>query len=33
VERIEKVEDTLKEGEIIEVKLIAVDPKTGKLKL
>jgi len=32
-ERVEKVEDVLKEGEIIEVKLIAVDPKTGKLKL
>jgi len=32
-ERVEKVEDVLKEGEIIDVKLIAVDPKTGKLKL
>lgn len=32
-ERVEKVEDVLKEGEEIEVKLIAVDPKTGKLKL
>ncbi|MGB0882399.1 MAG: polyribonucleotide nucleotidyltransferase, partial [Vicingaceae bacterium] len=32
-ERVEKVEDELKEGEMIEVKLIAVDPKTGKLKL
>jgi polyribonucleotide nucleotidyltransferase len=31
--RLEKVEDALKEGEMIEVKLIAVDPKTGKLKL
>mgnify|MGYP002713081758 FL=1 len=32
-ERVEKVEDVLKEGEEIEVKLIAIDPKTGKLKL
>jgi polyribonucleotide nucleotidyltransferase len=32
-ERVDKVEDVLKEGEMIEVKLIAVDPKTGKLKL
>ncbi|MCO6500458.1 MAG: polyribonucleotide nucleotidyltransferase [Vicingus serpentipes] len=32
-ERVENVEDVLKEGEEIEVKLIAVDPKTGKLKL
>ena len=32
-ERVEKVEDVLKEGEMIDVKLIAVDPKTGKLKL
>ena len=32
-ERVEKVEDELKEGEEIEVKLIAIDPKTGKLKL
>lgn len=32
-ERVEKVEDELKEGQEIEVKLIAVDPKTGKLKL
>ncbi len=32
-ERVEKVEDVLKEGEEIDVKLIAVDPKTGKLKL
>ncbi len=31
--RIEKVEDVLKEGQIIEVKLIEVDKKTGKLKL
>ena len=32
-DRVEKVEDVLKEGEEIEVKLIAIDPKTGKLKL
>ena len=32
-ERVEKVEDVLKEGEEIEVKLIDVDAKTGKLKL
>lgn len=31
--RIEKVEDVLKEGQEIEVKLIEVDPKSGKLKL
>lgn len=31
--RVTNVEDELKEGEIVEVKLIAVDPKTGKLKL
>jgi polyribonucleotide nucleotidyltransferase len=31
--RINKVEDVLKEGEEIEVKLIDVDPKSGKLKL
>ncbi len=31
--RIEKVEDVLKEGQIIEVKLIEIDKKTGKLKL
>lgn len=31
--RIEKVEDVLKEGDKIEVKLIEVDPKTGKLRL
>ncbi|MBE0676854.1 MAG: polyribonucleotide nucleotidyltransferase, partial [Bacteroidales bacterium] len=29
----EKVEDVLKEGQEIEVKLIEIDPKTGKLKL
>ncbi len=31
--RIEKVEDVLKEGEQVEVKLIEVDEKTGKLRL
>lgn len=31
--RIEKVEDVLKEGQELEVKLIDVDKKTGKLKL
>lgn len=31
--RLEKVEEVLKEGDVIEVKLIAVDEKTGKLKL
>ena len=31
--RVEKVEDVLKEGDIVEVKLIEVDKKTGKLKL
>lgn len=31
--RLEKVEDALKEGQVIEVKLIEVDKKTGKLKL
>ncbi len=32
-ERIEKAEDFIKEGEMIEVKLIGTDPKTGKYKL
>jgi polyribonucleotide nucleotidyltransferase len=32
-ERLEKVEDALKVGDEVEVKLIEVDPKTGKLKL
>ena len=32
-ERVEKVEDVLKEGDEIEVKLISIDPKSGKLKL
>jgi len=31
--RLEKVEDTLKVGDAIKVKLIGTDPKTGKLRL
>ena len=31
--RVEKVEDVLKEGQEIEVKLISIDSKSGKLKL
>lgn len=31
--RLEKVEEVLKEGDEIQVKLIAIDPKTGKYKL
>lgn len=31
--RVEKVETELKEGDMVEVKLIAIDPKTRKLKL
>ncbi len=31
--RVEKVEDVLKEGDMVEVKLIEIDKKTGKLKL
>ncbi len=31
--KVAKVEDVLKEGDEVEVKLIDVDPKTGKLKL
>ena len=31
--KVDKVEDELKEGEMVEVKLIAIDPKTKKLKL
>jgi len=31
--RVEKVEDVLKEGDEIEVKLIEIDKKTGKMKL
>ena len=32
-ERVEKVEDILKEGDEIQVKLIAIDEKSGKIKL
>ncbi len=32
-DRVENVEDVLKEGERIQVKLLEVDPKTGKLRL
>ena len=32
-ERVESAEDFIKEGEEIEVKLIGVDERTGKLKL
>lgn len=32
-ERVENAEDFAKEGDMIEVKLIGTDPKTGKLKL
>ena len=32
-ERVENVEDVLKEGEEIEVKLVAIDEKSGKIKL
>jgi polyribonucleotide nucleotidyltransferase len=31
--KIDKVEDVLKEGQEIEVKIIDIDPKTGKMKL
>jgi polyribonucleotide nucleotidyltransferase len=31
--RLEKVEEVLKEGDVVEVKLIAIDEKNGKLKL
>ncbi len=31
--RVEKVEDYLKEGDVLEVKVVDIDPKTGKLKL
>lgn len=31
--RLDKVEDALKVGDVIEVKLIGVDPKNGKMKL
>ena len=31
--KIDKVEDVLKEGQEVEVKIIDIDPKTGKIKL
>lgn len=31
--RVERVEDFLKEGELVTVKLVEIDPKTGKLRL
>ena len=31
--RLDKVEEVLKEGDEIEVKLIGIDPRTGKFKL
>lgn len=31
--KVDKVEDVLKEGQEIEVKIIDIDPKTGKIKL
>ena len=31
--RLEKVEDALKEGDKVQVKLISIDPKNGKMKL
>ena len=31
--RLEKVEDALKEGDEVQVKLISIDPKNGKMKL
>ena len=31
--KVNKVEDVLKEGQEIEVKIIDIDPKTGKIKL
>ena len=31
--RLEKVEDVLKEGDEIQVKLVSIDPKNGKMKL
>jgi polyribonucleotide nucleotidyltransferase len=31
--RIERVEDVLKEGEVIEFQVVGKDPRTGKLKL
>ena len=31
--KVAKVEDVLKEGQEVEVKIIDIDPKTGKIKL
>jgi polyribonucleotide nucleotidyltransferase len=31
--RIDKVEEVFKEGDPVKVKLVGVDPKTGKLRL
>ena len=31
--KVQNVEDVLKEGQEIEVKIIDIDPKTGKIKL
>ena len=31
--RLEKVEDALKEGDKVQVKLLSIDPKNGKMKL
>ena len=31
--RLEKVEDVLKEGDPVQVKLVSIDPKSGKMKL
>ncbi len=32
-QRVERVEDVLKEGDTIRVKLIGIDPRTGKFRL
>ena len=31
--RLEKVEEELKEGDEVDVKLVSIDPKSGKMKL
>jgi polyribonucleotide nucleotidyltransferase len=31
--RVEKVEDYLKEGDMVKVKVVDIDPRSGKLKL
>ena len=31
--RVEKVEDYIKQGEVLDVKVIGKDPKNGKLKI